>query len=480
VSSEIRDLHFNNWKHREALAETMIPMIGALYRERNVVTSVFGRPLVNRSVISILKAHRFVKQVDELGLSAVDTFPILEVLGSLDLGPSRIDIGKLAVNYRESNSSLSIEDYVRQELAESIGKESTFQQQDIVLYGFGRIGRLLARILIEKAGGGDGLRLRAIVVRKGRAKNDLMKRASLLRRDSVHGSFQGTIAVDEEHSAIIANGNFIKVIYSNSPDSIDYTEHGINNAIIVDNTGVWRDREGLNQHLKCKGAAKVLLTAPGKGDIKNVVYGVNGHLISDDDEILSAASCTTNAITPVLKALNDEYGVTYGHVETVHSYTNDQNLIDNYHAGDRRGRSAAMNMVITETGAAKAVEKALPELAGKLSGNSIRVPTPNVSMAILNLTLDKETTKDELNSYIREVALHSSLRKQIDYVNSPEVVSTDFVGSRHACVVDSLATIVNDNRCVLYIWYDNEFGYSCQVVRMLEHISKITYPGFPD
>ena len=480
MSSEKRDLHFNNWKHREALAESMIPMIGALYRERNVVTSVFGRPLVNRSVIAILKAHRFVKQVDEAGLSAVDTYPILKVLESLELGPSRIDIGKLAVNYRDSGSELNIEDYVKSELAGAIQSESNFKQQDVVLYGFGRIGRLLARILIEKAGGGDGLRLRAIVVRKGRAKNDIAKRASLLRRDSVHGSFQGTIAIDEEGSAIIANGNYIKVIYSDSPDSIDYTEHGINDALIVDNTGVWRDEESLSMHLKCKGAARVVLTAPGKGEIKNIVFGVNDNLITPEDRVLSAASCTTNAITPVLKALNDEYGVDSGHVETVHAYTNDQNLIDNYHPGDRRGRGAALNMVITETGAAKAVAKALPELEGKLTGNAIRVPTPNVSMAILNLTLNKNSTKEELNSFLRETALHSPLRKQIDYVNSPEVVSSDFVGSRHAAVVDSLATIVSDNRCVLYIWYDNEFGYSCQVVRMLEHIANITYPAFPD
>ena len=480
MSSEKRDLHFNNWKHREALAETMIPMIGALYRERNVVTSVFGRPLVNRSVIAILKAHRFVKQIDEVGLSAVDTFPILKVLATLELGPSRIDIGKLAVNYRDADTDQSIEDYVKRELAGTTGVSSNFKQQDIVLYGFGRIGRLLARILIEKAGSGDGLRLRAIVVRKGRAKNDIVKRASLLRRDSVHGSFQGTIAVDEEDSAIIANGNYIKVIYSDSPDSIDYTEHGIDNAIIVDNTGVWRDEESLSLHLKCKGAARVVLTAPGKGDLKNIVFGVNHGLITAEDKILSAASCTTNAITPVLKALNDEYGVESGHVETVHAYTNDQNLIDNYHPGDRRGRGAALNMVITETGAAKAVAKALPELEGKLTGNAIRVPTPNVSMAILNLTLNKHISKEEINSFLRETALHSSLRKQIDYVNSPEVVSSDFVGSRHAAVVDSLATIASQNRCVLYIWYDNEFGYSCQVVRMLEHIANITYPAFPD
>ena len=350
--------------------------------------------------------------------------------------------------------------------------------RDVVLYGFGRIGRLLARLLIEKAGGGHGLRLRAIVVRKG-AENDLVKRASLLRRDSVHGSFEGTIRVDEEANTITANGVEIQVIYSDNPATIDYTAYCINNALVVDNTGRWRDEEGLSQHLKSKGVARVLLTAPGKGALKNIVHGINHGSIEDTDQIITAASCTTNAITPVLKALNDKFGVIHGHVETVHSFTNDQNLIDNFHKGDRRGRSAALNMVITETGAAKAVAKALPELQGKLTGNAIRVPTPDVSMAILNLNLEKGTTKEEVNNYLREMSLHSNLRKQIDFIDSPEVVSTDFVGSRRAGIVDGLATIANDKNLVVYVWYDNEFGYSCQVVRVMEEMAGVNPPSFP-
>ena len=181
----------------------------------------------------------------------------------------------------------------------------------------------------------------------------------------------------------------------------------------------------------------------------------------------------------MLKAINDQYTVEHGHVETVHSYTNDQNLIDNYHKGNRRGRAAPLNMVITETGAAKAVAKALPELAGKLTGNAIRVPTPNVSLAILNLKLTKPTSKEELNNFLRHTSLDSPLRKQIDFVNSSEVVSTDFVGSRFASIVDAESTIVNGDRCVLYVWYDNEFGYSAQVVRMVQKMAGIVYPTFP-
>ncbi|SDS38910.1 glyceraldehyde 3-phosphate dehydrogenase [Halopseudomonas litoralis] len=467
-----------NWTDREATAEAMIPLIGRLYREHNVVTSIYGRGLVNRSVISLLKSHRFARQIDDNELSVHDTFPLIKALLDLDLGPASIDLARLAGKYAaEGNGDL--DSFLRKELTSVIGRKGEKRQgRDVVLYGFGRIGRLLARIMVEKAGAGDGLRLRAIVVRKG-AENDLAKRASLLRRDSVHGSFQGTITIDEESNTLTANGNQIQVIYAGDPSSIDYTSYGINDAIVVDNTGVWRDEAGLSQHLKCPGVSRVVLTAPGKGDLKNIVHGINHGTITPEDKIVSAASCTTNAIVPVLKAIHDKYGIVNGHVETVHSYTNDQNLIDNFHKGNRRGRSAALNMVITETGAAKAVAKALPELSGKLSGNAIRVPTPNVSMAILNLNLEKSTDRDEVNDYLRHMALHSELHKQIDFTNSQEVVSTDFVGSRHAGVVDAEATICNDNRVILYVWYDNEFGYSCQVVRILEDLASVNSPAFP-
>ena len=463
---------------REALAEAMIPLIGRLYRENSVVTSVYGRPLVNKSVIEILKAHRFARQIDETELPVSETYPLLKALTELELGAASVDLARMGNKYKEHGGDLH--EFLRAELADVAGKQGADERTstDVVLYGFGRIGRLLARILVEKAGGGQGLRLRAIVVRKG-SENDLVKRASLLRRDSVHGAFNGTITVDEEKNTIQANGTLIQVIYSNDPASVDYTAYGIDNAVVVDNTGRWRDQEGLSQHLAAKGVSRVLLTAPGKGDLKNIVHGINHASITDEDRIVTAASCTTNAITPVLKVLNDKYGIVNGHVETVHSFTNDQNLIDNFHKGDRRGRSAALNMVITETGAAKAVAKALPELAGKLSGNAIRVPTPDVSMAILNLNLETATSKEEVNAYLRETSLNSPLHKQIDYIDSPEVVSSDFVGSKRAGIVDGLATISNGTNLVLYVWYDNEFGYSCQVVRVLEEMAHVNPPAYP-
>ncbi len=476
------DDYFPDWKEREALAEAMIPIIGRLYR-KNVVTYCYGRALYNQSVTQIMKTHRYVRQVAFNELSEFESSPILEALSQLDLGPSHIDIGKLATNYmaEAADSDLSPMAFCERECAEVIGRHvpPLEKPQDVVLYGFGRIGRLLARLLVEKTGSGEQLCLRAIVIRKGSAKDDLQKRASLLRRDSVHGSFNGTIRVDEENQCLIANGNVIRVIYSNDPAEVDYTAYGIDDAIIIDNTGVWRDREALGKHLQCKGAAKVILTAPGKGDIKNIVSGINSRDIEPTDTILAAASCTTNAVVPIMKAMNDRFEIVTGHMETVHAYTNDQNLTDNYHSKNRRGRGAPLNMVITETGASSAVIKLLPELAGKLTGNAIRVPTPNVSLAILNLTLAEDTSLEELNDYLRETALHSAMQRQIDYTSSPDVVSSDFVGNRHACIVDGCSTLVNGNRVVLYVWYDNEFGYACQVVRVAQKLAGISYPLIP-
>jgi len=480
MTSHLEEQYQTSWQERQTFAENMQPIIGQLFRNNGIEISIYGRPLVNASAIDIIKAHKSVALHEENKLRLRESFPFVQALANMSLAPARIDVGKLAFRYlfKGEANGLSIEQFLEKEL-NTIAKDSDVQEaKDVVLYGFGRIGRLLARLLIERAGPSSKLNLRAIVVRPGK-EGDLAKRASLLRRDSVHGAFNGSITIDEENNVIKANGAFIQVIYAKSPSDIDYTSYGINNALVVDNTGIWSDEDGLGQHLQSKGVAKVLLTAPAKGDIKNIVYGVNQDMILPEDKIVSAASCTTNAITPVLKALNDEFGIRNGHVETVHSYTNDQNLIDNYHPAPRRGRSAPLNMVISTTGAAKAVAKALPELKGLLTGNAIRVPTANVSMAIMNLNLKKATDKDTLNDYIRNISLNSALQNQVDYTASTEIVSSDLVGSRYAGVVDSQATIVDGDRAVLYVWYDNEFGYSCQVVRVMLEMAEIQVPTLP-
>lgn len=473
--------YLKEWQDRQSVAEAMIPLIGTLYRSYNVICSCFGRAMVNQSVIRLLKDHRFARHIMGRELDVSDTHKLLTTLIALKPGPAHLDVGKLVQKYHADGEG-DMEAFLRRELAPVAGKHRENylggEYQDVVLYGFGRIGRLVTRILVEKSGAGSLLRLRAVVVRGG-GPGDLEKRVSLLRRDSVHGTFQGTIVIDEERQGIVVNGNFIQFIFADKPEDVDYARYGIANAIVVDNTGVWRDQAGLSRHLGSPGARRVLLTAPGKGAIKNIVFGVNHETIEDGDAILSAASCTTNAIVPILKLVSERWGIVRGHVETVHSYTNDQNLIDNYHKAERRGRAAALNMVITETGAAKAAAKALPELAGKLTANAIRVPTANVSIAILNLQLEQETNAEELNEHIFRMSLYSPLQKQIDFIDSAEVASSDFVGNRHASVYDAKATIVDGRNVVLYVWYDNEFGYSCQVVRILQEMSDICFQVFP-
>jgi len=473
------DLLFEKWKEQQTAVEQMIPLIGLLYRENGVTISFFGRRLLNHSAIDIIKAHRFAIQMVGEELEVSKSLALIQAMIKMNLAPAQVDLGKLCYGFMQEKGNP--EAYLKEPLASiNTGKSSILKEpQDVVLYGFGRIGRLLARMMIERAGSGNKMRLRAIVVRGGNNKGDLKKRASLLRRDSVHGAFSASITVDEEENAIIADGVYIKVIYANSPSEVDYTKYDIHNALVVDNTGLWRDMDELGQHTKCPGAAKVILTAPGKGTVKNIVYGVNHDDVELSDTILSAASCTTNAIAPVLKAINNKFGIINGHMETVHSYTNDQNLIDNYHKGDRRGRSAPLNMVLTSTGAAEAVAKCLPELKGKLTGNALRVPTPNVSLAIINLNLKQDISKDEINNYLRQMALNSPMQDQIDYTTSSELVSSDLVGSTHAGVVDSLATITDGNRLVLYVWYDNEYGYSSQVIRLMLDVAGLKKPVVP-
>ena len=473
---------FGDWKWREGLAELMVPIIGSLYRNGTNIL-VYGKSLVNESPVAIMKAHRFARQSDNNELSELETYPILKYIETLDLADCEIDVGEIAVKcpFFEDikNDDTKIGEFIDAELESVINKQSNRPSEpaNIVLYGFGRIGRLVARVMTQTTGPGNYFKLRAIVIRKA-TDDDIFKRASLLTKDSVHGPFDGTVRVDEENSSLVINGNPVKVIYASGPDKVKYSDYGINDPVVIDNTGIWRDEEALSVHIK-SGASKVILTAPAKGDIKNIVYGINDSILEENDQLISAASCTTNAIVPVLKTINDEFKINGGHIETVHAYTNDQNLIDNFHKKDRRGRGAPLNMVITSTGAVNAVAKALPELKGKLTGNAIRVPTPNVSLAILSLELDKKVSVEIVNDYLRSMAFHSEYREIIGFVNSSEVVSTDFYSSPFATVIDSQATITNDKRVTLYCWYDNEYGYTKQVINLAKKVAKINLPRLP-
>ncbi|MAN59926.1 MAG: glyceraldehyde-3-phosphate dehydrogenase [Flavobacteriaceae bacterium] len=459
---------------RKASVE-FIKIVSDLWYDKSIELVLFRNQLINRNVSEILNLHEYAGEFVQKPISIFDSVEIAQAIKDLDLPPAKLDIGKLTYEYHlEDNEYSDALAFVSDKLKDAKEREN-ITPKDVVLYGFGRIGRLLARELMTRTGKGSQMRLRAIVTRGAIDQTVLEKRASLLQYDSVHSDFAGTVSIDVENNTLIINGTTVHIISANNPEDIDYTEYGINNALVIDNTGAFRDDVALSRHLKAKGVAKVLLTAPGK-NVPNIVHGVNHAQHNPDSvNIFSAASCTTNAITPVLKAIEDSFGVKQGHLETIHAYTNDQNLVDNMHKKYRRGRAAALNMVITETGAGQAVSKALPSFEGKLTSNAIRVPVPNGSLAILKLELETETTRDAINSVMKKYALEGDLVEQIKYSLNNELVSSDIVGSSAPSIYDSNATIVakDGKNVVLYVWYDNEYGYSHQVIRLAKYISKV-------
>lgn len=461
----------------EKAATAFVKFLHDLFYDKGVEIVLFRNQVLDKRPSEILNLHLYARKFVGKNINIHITTPLLEAILQADPCPARMDIGRLASEWvDEKGNYADMQAFVADKLQHFIGGQNRMESEpkDVVLFGFGRIGRLVARELIAQEGTGQQLRLRAIVAR-GIDAASLEKRASLLRIDSVHGKFPGTVEADVENQALVVNGRPIAIVDGGNPEDIDYTALGINNALLIDNTGAFRDEAALSRHLKAKGISKVLLTAPGKG-VPNIVHGVNQALFNPNEvDIFSAASCTTNAIVPVLKVINDVYGIERGHIETVHAYTNDQNLVDNMHSKYRRGRAAAMNMVITETGAGSAVDKCIPGLGPKLTSNAIRVPVPDGSLAILSLTINKTTTRDELNETMRKAALHGDLVEQINYSLNNELVSADIVGNPHPSVFDSAATIVhNDGRNInLYVWYDNEYGYSRQVLRLSKYIAQV-------
>ena len=459
---------------REKAAVDLMNSVGQLMYAKGVELVFFRNHLLDISGSEVLNLFNYAKNVVQKPIDVFQAAEVARALMNIDLAPSKIDIGKLTWEYTQSGTK-DVNAFVNTTLKNFIGQDKhNINPQDVVLYGFGRIGRIAARELVKQAGKGQQLRLRAIVLRSVNDE-EVIKRAALLRNDSVHGKFKGAVIEDLANKAIWINGQMVKLIAANNPEDIDYTAYGIQNALVIDNTGVFTKRADLGRHLKAKGVSKVLLTAPGK-EMPNVVYGINHKdLDIESEQLFSAASCTTNAICPILKVIEDKLGIERGHIETVHAYTNDQNLLDNYHKKPRRGRSAAINMVITSTGAGSAVTKAIPSLKDKLTANAVRVPTPNGSLAIMSLSVKKGATRDEVNELIRHAALNGELVNQIHYQIDPELVSSDIVGDTCCSVFDSNATIASGDgkNIVLYAWYDNEFGYTKQVIRLAKHVTKV-------
>ena len=467
------DKQLNNWIENEKSGVNLLNSVGTLMYDKGIELVLFRNQLLEIGVSELLDLFSYANKVVNRKTDVKTATLISNEILKMDLPPSKIDIGLLTAEFLEGN--MNLDEFLNLKLNHIINHKNQINTaKDVILFGFGRIGRLVARELIKQAGKGQQLRLKAIVVRK-LSSEQIIKRADLLRSDSVHGAFKGVVEVNTKNSSMIVNGQMIKFIEGSEPEKIDYTNYSINDALLIDNTGAFTTKEALSKHLKAKGVSKVLLTAPGK-EIPNIVYGVNSkNLDIKNNNIFSAASCTTNCIAPILYIIENKFKIAKGHLETVHSYTNDQNLLDNMHKKPRRGRSAAINMVITSTGAGKAVTKVIPTLKDKLSANAVRVPTPNVSLAILKLTLNKKTTVSEINKQIRDAAIHGSLVNQINYQVDPDLVSSDIIGNNCCSVFDSNATIVSKDGkdIVIYVWYDNEFGYTKQVIRLAKFIAKV-------
>ncbi len=471
----------NDWSYQEKLANEFISVVYKLFYDKAIELVLFRNQLIDRSSSVILYRHSYAENIIDKPLRIKDSLKLAKAILRSEMGPARIDIGRLNREWVEERTKFNDEEDFLDYKLKSLKKKNNqpCEPRDVILFGFGRIGRLLARQLIVQ-GNGTQLRLRAIVTR-GNDDIQIIKRASLFRHDSVHGPFRGVAIEHLDDKTIYINGHKVLMLAADSPEEIDYTEYGIKNAILIDNTGIFRDREGLSRHLNAKGVDKVLLTAPGKGDIPNIVFGVNEQTVNiDKEKVFSAASCTTNAATPILYMMEKTFGIVKGHLETVHSYTNDQNLLDNYHKKYRRGRSAPINLVITETGAAQAIAKAIPSLKGKLTGNAIRVPTPNVSLVIMSLSLKRETTIEEVNEVMRKASLEGGLVQQIKFSTSNDAVSSDFTGEPATSIFDSPATKISQDKkdVVLYVWYDNEFGYAIQVIRVAKMIAKVLRPTY--
>ncbi|HJT39372.1 MAG TPA: type I glyceraldehyde-3-phosphate dehydrogenase [Sphingobium sp.] len=322
----------------------------------------------------------------------------------------------------------------------------------VAINGFGRIGRLVARAILERTD--HDLELVSI-----NDLGDAKANALLFKRDSVHGPFPGEVSVDGD--AMIINGKRIAVTAERDPAKLPHAAQGV--EIALECTGFFTDRESASKHLSA-GAKRVVISAPAKGVDKTVVFGVNHETLTADDIVISNASCTTNCLAPLAKVLNDAIGIERGLMTTIHSYTNDQKILDQIHSDARRSRAAAMSMIPTTTGAARAVGEVLPELKGKLDGSAIRVPTPNVSVVDLTFTPKRDTSVEEVNGLLKAASEAGPLKGVLAYTDEP-LVSIDFNGDPASSTVDSLETAVIDGKLVRVLsWYDNEWGFSNRMV----------------
>ncbi len=331
--------------------------------------------------------------------------------------------------------------------------------KNVAINGFGRIGRLVLRAIVK-----DHPDLNVVAIND---ITDAKTLAYLLKYDSVHKIFAGEVSHTDD--SIVVNGKSIRIFAEKDPEALPWKNLGV--ELVVESTGVFNTREKAAKHLKA-GAAKVVLTAPAKDEVDaTVVMGVNHQTLKPEHVVISNASCTTNCLAPVAKVLQDKFGIVNGLMTTVHSFTNDQRILDLPHSDLRRARAASMSMIPTSTGAAKAIGLVIPELAGKLDGIAIRVPTPDGSLVDLSVNLEREVTKSEINAAMQEAA-NSYLKGYLQY-SEEALVSIDIVGNSHSSIFDALSTNAKGKLAKIFSWYDNEWGYSCRVADLLTYLGKL-------
>ena len=325
----------------------------------------------------------------------------------------------------------------------------------IAINGFGRIGRLAFRQLVSRPS------FEVVAIND---LTDVETLAHLLKYDSIHGLFPGEVSVSNGN--LVVNGKEIQISAERNPAELPWAANSVD--LVVESTGVFADAEKASAHLTA-GASKVIISAPAKGDLKTIVLGVNDGILTDEDRIVSNASCTTNCLAPMAKVLNDTFGLETGYITTIHAYTADQRLQDAPHKDLRRAHAAALSMIPTSTGAAKAVGLVLPELAGKLDGMAVRVPTPTGSVTDLTATLKTNATAQEVNAALKAAA-EGPMKGILQYCEDP-IVSVDIVGNTHSCIVDAALTKCTGNLVKVFGWYDNEAGYATRVVDLAERLA---------
>lgn len=439
------------------VAEQLTVVASRLYRQHDVRLQCAGHPVLSRSPAQLVASMQFALVAN--GIELDEMRELLKALTDAELMPCTIDIADIAAGEGLDTPELLQVIEVSDDRAEP---------RDVVLNGFGRVGRLLVRLMFED-GCGPLLQLRAIAVRPG---TELEHRTELLRQDSIHGRIHADVEYAQDDRAVVINGQSVPFVEMSGPEDVSQLQPLSldSNTLLIDSTGSRRKKAELDPWIGGT-ISQVLVTAPCSEPVPNVVRGIHSAEVDLSQPLISAASCTTNAIAPIAAWLESTYGLKHLHMETVHAYTNDQNLVDNAHSSPRRSRAATENMIITATGAQKAVGLVLPDIGAKMTATAVRVPVADVSLLTCIFQLDGLATGDEMREAFRQASHQIGWRQLLGFSSNAAAASSDFKGDRHACVIDGPSIECDADRGVLQAWYDNEIGYCAQVLRLAEDMS---------